>query len=252
MSREDKRQQALNDIREHIAKYGFHIYVVTGGGKLHFGYTIGLTESLGAELILPGTYFYELDEISKVVDSVVGKLSAPVAWNAVSVEADPWGTFDLGQVHESWARTLMLGAFDYYPGKTIKAYQIVPDQSHWTIDVPDLSRPWGQPQAPGWRWLKEEWTFPVPKDSMALTDLGVLRGKRITEVMRWEEDQWEIFSECVQDIPESERRAVPLSLLLQADESLLPAVNLRVETGFWRDKEELEWHPWGKEATEAR
>ena len=37
----EKRQKALDEIREHIAKYGFHTYVVTGGGDPHFGYTIG-------------------------------------------------------------------------------------------------------------------------------------------------------------------------------------------------------------------
>ncbi len=76
--------------------------------------------------------------------------------------------------------------------------------------------------------------------------MNVLRGGRITEVMRWEEDQWEIFSRCGPEIPESERRVIPLGVLLEADKSLLPAVDLRVETGFWRDKEESEWHPWGK------
>ena len=89
---------------------------------------------------------------------------------------------------------LMLGAFDYYRGKNIKAYQIVLMKPNWTIDVPNLSQPPGPNQAPGWRCLTEEWTYPVPRDSVALTDLNVLRGGWITEVMRWEEDQWEIFS----------------------------------------------------------
>jgi hypothetical protein len=79
-----------------------------------------------------------------------------------------------------------------------------------------------------------------------LTDLNTLRGGRITEVMRWEEDQWEIFSGSGPEIPESERRVVPLGILLEADKSLLPALELRLETGFWRDKGESEWRPWGK------
>jgi hypothetical protein len=83
----------------------------------------------------------------------------------------------------------------------------------------------------------------VPKDSVALTDLDVLRGARITEVMRWEEDQWEIFSGSGPEIPESERRVVPLGILLETDESLVQAVDLRVGTGFWRD-EDSEWNPW--------
>ena len=77
MRSEEKRLKALNDIRENIAKHGFHTYVVTGGGYPHFGYTIGLTESLGAELILAGTYFYRLDDVSKVIKSVKGELLPP-------------------------------------------------------------------------------------------------------------------------------------------------------------------------------
>ena len=159
----EKRQRALNEIREHIAKFGFHTYVVTGGGDPHFGYTIGLTESLGAELILPGRYFYRLDDVSKVIKSIIGKLSPPVPWDSVSVDADPWGTFSFRRVHMSWATALMLGAFDYYQRKSIEAYQIVPDETHWTIDVPDLSQPWSPNQAPGWRWLKRRMEVPSSK-----------------------------------------------------------------------------------------
>ena len=195
---------------------------------------------------MPGTYFYKLDDVSKLIKSIIGRLSAPVAWKATYVDADSWGSFSFRHVHISWAKALMLGAFDYYQGKTVEAYQIVPDELHWTIDVPDLSQPWGQVQAPGWRWLKEEWKYPVPKNSVALTDLTALRGGPITEVMRWEKDQWEIFSSSGSDMPESERRIVPLGVLLEADESLLPAVDLPVETGFWRDNNESEWHAWGK------
>jgi hypothetical protein len=61
--------------------------------------------------------------------------------------------------------------------------------------------------------------------------------------MRWEEDEWEIFSGAGPEIPESERRVVPLGVLLEADKSLLPAVDLSVETGFWRDGDS-EWNPW--------
>lgn len=251
MRSEEKRLSALNDIRENIAKHGFHTYVVTGGGYPHFGYTIGLTESLGAELILAGTYFYRLDDVSKVIKSIIADLLPPVVWETSAIGAGSWGTFSFRKVHTSWATALMLGAFDYYQEKSIEAYQIVPDQAHWTIDVPDLSQPWSPTQAPGWRWLKEEWNYPVPKDSVALTDLNALRGATFTDVMRWEEDQWGIFSGAGSDAPDSERRVVPLGVLLAADESLLPAVDLPVGTGFWRDAGS-EWYPWAssEEASE--
>jgi hypothetical protein len=243
MNKEERRLKALDQIREHISQDGLHIYVVTGGGYPHFGYTIGLTESLGAELILAGTYFYRLDDVSEVIRSIKGQLPPPVVWDSVRVNAESYGTFSLRKVEPSWATALALGAFDYYRGKNIECYQIVPDEAHWTIDIPDLSRPWNSIHAPGWRWLKEEWMYPVPKSSVALTDLNALRGGRITEVMRWEEDLWEIFAGIGPEIPESERRVVPLGVLLEADKSLLPAVDLRIGTGFWR-KDDSEWTPW--------
>jgi hypothetical protein len=144
----------------------------------------------------------------------------------------------------SWAKTLMLGVFDYYKVKTIDAYQIIPDEAHWTIEIPDLSQPWSLKSAPAWRWSYEPWTYPIPRDSVALTNLDALRGGRITEVMRWEEDEWEIFAGAGPDTTEAERRVVPLGILLTADPSLLPAVDLSIGSGFWRDADSAEWHPW--------
>lgn len=243
MRSEEKRSRALSDIRENITKDGFHTYVVTGDGCPHFGYTIGLKESLGAELILAGAYFYRLDDVSKVIRSVKGALSSPISWDTIHAHTESWGAFSFRQVHASWATELLLGAFDYYREKSIEAFQIVPDAAHWTIDVPDLSQPWSPALAQGWRWLKEQWNYPVPKDSVALTDLNALRGATLTDVMRWEEDQWGIFSGAGSDAPDSERRVVPLGVLLAADESLLPAVDLPVGTGFWRDAGS-EWRRW--------
>jgi hypothetical protein len=114
----------------------------------------------------------------------------------------------------------MLGAFDYYQKRDIPALQIVPDQAHWTVDVPDMSMPCSATTEPVWQWLHEPWTYPVPKHSTAATNLAALRGERITEVMRWEEDEWEIFAGEGPDVREDEcawflsglslRRTLPL------------------------------------------
>jgi hypothetical protein len=252
MKNDIEREEALNEIRKNIAERGYHTYGVVGDACPHYGYTIGLTESLGAELVLAGGYFYLLDEVSEIIDGVVGKLRQdrklrqPASWESKRIKCAPKGTFSLRRVHMTWAKALMLGVFDYYQVKKIQAYQIVPDKAHWTIEIPDMTKPWSPKLAPAWRWLQEEWTYPVPIDSVALSDLGALRGRRITEVMRWEKDQWEMFAGAGPDIPEEERRVVMLGSLLAADESLRPAVDLRVETGLWRGKDESEWHPWGK------
>ncbi|WP_321475121.1 DUF4262 domain-containing protein [uncultured Paludibaculum sp.] len=233
----------MAEIRSNIAEYGFHVYVVAGGGVPHYGYTIGLSESLGAELILAGAYFYELDDVAKIIRIVAGELRAPVIERKLYAEDSSWGTFSLRQVHMSWAQGLMLGVFDYYQTKTIAAYQLLPDEEHWTIDIPDLSRTWSPDLAPAWRWLHEPWTFPVPSNSTALTNLDALRGARATEAVRWEEDEWEVFAGAGPDATRAERRVVPLGVLLAADASLLPVVDLPVGSGLWRDAESG-WHPW--------
>jgi hypothetical protein len=139
--------------------------------------------SLGAELILAGAYFYELKEVVNVIRSIAEKLRPPIAGEPRPIEASPWGVFSLRKVDVSWAKTLMLGVFDYYKVKTIDAYQIIPDEAHWTIEIPDLSQPWSPESAPAWRWSFEPWTYPIPRDSVALTNLDALRGGQITEVI---------------------------------------------------------------------
>jgi len=242
------REAALESIRQNIAEFGFHSYGVTGSGQPHYGYTIGLSESLGAELILAGAYFYELNEVGEVIRSVAGKLQAPIARETAQIEVSPWGLFSLRKVDMSWAKTLMLGVFDYYNVEAIDAYQILPDEAHWTIEIPDLSQPWSVKSAPAWRWsFDEPWTYPIPRDSVALTNLEALRGSRVTEAVRWEEDEWEIFAGAGPDTTEAERRVVPLGILLSADPSLLPVVDLPIGAGLWRD-ELSDWHPWGDAA----
>ncbi len=244
MTHDHNREAALNEIRQNIAECGFHVYAVTGSGQPHYGYTIGLSESLGAELILAGAYFYELNEVEKIIRSIAEKLRPPVAGGPRPIEASPWGVFSLRKLDVSWAKTLMLGVFDYYKVKTIDAYQIIPDEAHWTIEIPDLSQPWSPESAPAWRWSYEPWTYPIPRNSVALTNLDALRGGQITEVMRWERDEWEIFAGAGPDTTEAERRIVPLGILLTADPTLLPAVDLPIGAGLWRDPDS-EWHPWG-------
>jgi hypothetical protein len=95
MTHNHNREAALNEIRQNIAEFGFHVYAVTGSGEPHYGYTIGLNESLGAELILAGAYFYELNEIGRVIRSIAEKLQPPVAGETRQIEASPWGVFSL-------------------------------------------------------------------------------------------------------------------------------------------------------------
>jgi hypothetical protein len=140
---------------------------------------------------------------------------------------------------------LIAGALGFYKVRDIPAFQIVPDPAHWTIDVPDLSKPWSAKAAPAWRWLDEEWKYPVPLKSVGITNLAALRGEPVTEVMRWEEDEWELFAGPGPDVPKNELRVVPLGTILASDQSLDPVVSLSIRTGMRRDDGMSDWHPWG-------
>lgn len=48
--------------------------------------------------------------------------------------------------------------------------------------------PWDKEKEPVWQWLFEKWQFSVPEDSIAVTNIDALRGKKVTEAVRREED----------------------------------------------------------------
>ncbi len=241
MADEPSKKKTLDCIRENIARKGHHVYVVLGGTTPRFAYTIGTSESIGVELILAGAVFYMKDEVVKIINDIAGQLKAQRDREVFEVTGQ--GSFTLRKVHASWATALMLGALDYYRVGEISALQIVPDKGHWTIDVPDMSAPWGAATEPVWQWLHEPWTYPVPEAATATTNLAALRGQRITEAMRWEEDEWEIFAGAGPDVPKDEVRVVPVGSLVAVDESLVPVVHLPAGEGLWRDAGS-EWHRW--------
>ena len=246
---EAPQKTVLDRIREDIARSGQHVYVVSGGETPRFAYTIGVSESVGVELILAGAIFYMKDEVVKIINGIAARLKSQRDREVFDV--DGLGLFTLRKAHSSWTAKFMLGAFDYYKKRDISALQIVPDKAHWTIDVPDISAAWSASSEPVWRWLEAPWTFPVPKDSTAATNLAALRGERITEVMRWEENEWEMFAGPESDVTGDDMRVVALGTLVAADKSLVPVLNLVMKEGLWRDADpDSEWHPWRKPGQE--
>ncbi|MFZ0955593.1 MAG: DUF4262 domain-containing protein [Candidatus Sulfotelmatobacter sp.] len=241
MATEAQRKLALDRIKENIARSGHYIYVVSGEATPRFAYTIGVSELIGVELILAGAVFYMKDQVITIINDISNQLKAQRDRQVLEVSGH--GSFTLRKAHASWATEFMLGALDYYRVKEIPALQIVPDEAHWTSDVPDLTAPWSAITEPAWRWLHEPWTYPVSKEATATTNLAALRGNRITEAARWEDDDWEMFAGAGPDVPKDEMRVVPLGTLLAADEALVPVISLRIGSGLWRDATSV-WHPW--------
>lgn len=236
------RDAALAKIRENIDAFGYHVYVVAGGCAPRFAYTIGLTPSLGVELVLAGGAIFSADEARGILEAARRQLAAQRGVDRVSAGAA--GEFTLRAVHATWSAALLLGAMDYFTTTRIEAYQCVPDPEHTTIDVPDLSVARRGDTEPVWQWLTEPWPYAVPRSARAMTNLAALRGERVTEVARWEQDYWEMFAGAGPDVTEEEARSVPIATLLGADPSLAPALDLAIGAGIWRDERAGDWNPW--------
>ena len=70
-----------------------------------------------------------------------------------------------------------------------------------------------------------------------------MRGGRITEAVRWEETEWELFAGAGPDVVEKDVRIVPLGVLLGVDPTLEEATYLDIGKGLWRDSDS-EWVTW--------
>jgi hypothetical protein len=242
MAPED-RERTLSAIQENITRNGYHVYVVSGDMQPRFAYTIGLGPKTGKELLLAGAVLYLYEDVTQIIKQLAAKLIAGSESERYVHRVDPYGSFEFRDVDPSWTTALMLGAMDFYKKQEVDALQIVPDKAHWTVDVPDMTRAWNPNTSAAWRWLKGAWPYAVPPSSHALTDLNALRGASVTEACRWEEDYWELFAGAGPEIPDEQRRVVPLGTLLDADPSLTRILELPIGEGMWRD-ELSDWHVW--------
>lgn len=239
-----QRSDFLKRISANIASAGYHVTVVTGGALPRYAYTIGCTATVGAEFVFAGGELYSQAQVGEILDAVVSGATQAPNGPPVSVPVGALGHFSLVQADASWSRRLLLGAFDYYPHADISVWQVVPDGPHRTLDVPDMAHVFAVNAQPVWQWVERPWDYPIPSNSMALTNVPVLFGEKVTEVMRWEADDWELFSGAGPEVPAADRRMVPLGVLMGLDKALERVAHLPVGQGIWRDSEELEWHDW--------
>jgi len=239
---EDDRQRMIEIIRRNIVERGQHITLVTQFNNPRFAYTIGLSPTIGIELMLLGAIMYEADDLYKILNFISERLRKFPQEREISV--DSFGVFQLVESQNSWTREIMLGVFDYFKTDAVVALQVIPDSEHMTIDVPDTSLPWNPSEQPIWRWLKEPWTWLVPEGSSAVTNLAALRGDAVTEASRWELDEWELFAGSGPDTPQNELRVVPIATLVGADSSLVDVLSLDVGKSLWRLSNGDAWHDW--------
>jgi hypothetical protein len=241
----EKRLAILAKIKSSIDHHGFHVHYVSGGPLPRFAYTIGLYPTLGFELVFAGGCFFELKEVHNIITQIVHRLQPGEIPSSFFDLDRIGGSFSCLEIDESWGSMMLLGALDYYDLKRMKAFQIIPDQEHWTIDIPNMREPWDPLIHPIWQWLETSWPYSVSCKSTVGTNLDALRGTQVNEVTRWEGDVWEMFAGVGPDVEKADFRVVPLGVMLAHDETLKPALDLEIEHGMWRD-DGGEWHPWGK------
>ena len=229
----------LDIIRKNIDKNGYHITLVNGGQNPNFSYSIGLAERFGFELIIAGG-FKSIKENEFIFGHIYQKLQSGSTVNSQFSLSDN-DIFYLSTVDSSWCEKLMLGVYDYYSIDEITAYQIIPIER--TLDTPLMSDA-VIPNDPVWKWLYMDWNIDAPKNSYVITDLNALKGKTITEVAKWEDHVWEMFSGPGPDVEKEDIRIVPLGTILGIDATLKPIVNLIIGQGLWRDNKDSSWQDW--------
>lgn len=240
---ESAAKRALEKIDKNISEFGHHNYYVTEGESPRYFYTIGVALQHDFELIFAGGAFYTAEEVFSIINEIVGFLSADGAAIEASYKCSA-GKFTLRACDKSWLDVMMLGAFDYWGERVFGAYQILPEERYMTIDTPDLSTKFFPQFAGAWRWLVDDWQNMFPKKSVAITNIAALKGQKVTEIARWEEDEWEMFSGSGPDVEDGDVRIVPLCTLISYDPSLKRAVGLKVGEAVWRDKDTLRWVDW--------
>jgi len=229
----------LDIIRKNINKNGYHVTLVNGGQNPNFSYSIGLSERFSFELIIAGG-FKSIKENEFIFEHIYQKLQSGSTVNSQFSLSDN-DVFYLGTVDSSWCKKLMLGVYDYYSVDEIMAYQIIPIER--TLDTPLMSDAL-IPNDPIWKWLYMDWNIDAPKNSYIITDLNALKGKTITEVAKWEDHVWEMFSGPGPDVEKEDIRIVPLGTILGIDATLKPILNLIVGQGLWRDNKDSSWQDW--------
>jgi len=112
----EARQRALQDIRENIDRFGYHLYIVSGKQTPRYAYTIGLSPKLGYELAFAGGILYMYKEVGSIVRGIFDQLNGSNIPAEQTFKIDSFGTFSLRPCDSSWVTLLMLGATDFYSG----------------------------------------------------------------------------------------------------------------------------------------
>ncbi len=239
------RSILIEKIRSNINSSGFHISAVNQDLTPRFAYTIGLFEILGFELIYAGGMNFLLDDINVIINSIGSSLLSKKNNSKNEFIINKYGLFNLTEVHQSWSKNMLLGAHDYYNVTTIPCFQINPISNNKSLDTPTMNIIYDEKEQTIWSWMTRDFNWNVPKLSKCIINNDILFGAKALEIMRWEEDEWEVFTSNSQTINEEDMRIIPLTTLIGIDITLMRILELEVGKGLIRELPTNEWENWG-------
>lgn len=239
-----EKEQFLGLIKSNVAEYGYHLNIVSSEIEPRYAYSVGLKDIFGYELIFAGGIYYLKEELYKIFEAIVGTLKISKNMGSKIIDIKSMGRFSLCKVDPTWSELMLLGVFDYYKTNVVEAYQIIPESENFTLDIPDMTEEYNAFLEPVWRWLSQEWDYPVSSTCTVITNINALRGEPVTEIMRWEDNEWEMFAGAGPDVQQSDIRVVSLGTMLGIDKSLVDALYLAKGTGLWREAVNSDWQNW--------
>lgn len=240
-----KDKNFQNEIRLNIDSHGYHVNIVSGGQEPRYAYTIGLLPKFGFELIFAGGVYFLKKDLYTIFESIVNSLEKDLNPDELYVKLGNSGDFKLRKVHSTWSDLTMLGVKDYFDIENFNSMQIIPDIDHWTLDIPDMTKKWESKSETIWKGLSDDWNYEAPNSSNIVTNIDALKGETITEVMRWESDEWEMFAGPGPDVEKDQIRVVPLGVMIGIDSTLTKSLELEIGKGIWRDDKSDKWTDWG-------
>mgnify|MGYP005991100317 CR=1 FL=1 len=222
-------------IQTHIQDSGYHLYIVSTKESPRYAYTIGLKERIGYELCFLGALFFDVNEVEEIFASLSSKL---IKEGEAKIEVQKYGIVELRDVRPDWVSELFFGALDFHGEEHVVFKQVYLNEYNAFIDVPNCSLPLEDSL-----WSKSK--YADYKSYTTVVNKEVLNSEPVLEVMRWEPNEWEMFSYAGPDVPKNDLRIVPLKVCLLADESLINSLKLAVGKGAWREKRSSMWNAWG-------
>lgn len=224
------RGEWMARIRDNIRRTGWHTYQILAGPTPSWTYSIGFEETFGSpEVVVAGANYFSRQEIAQLFQDLGTRLASGEALPDDGAALAPFGAVEFVEADPTWVDHLLLGALDYYGGHNFSTLQLLPDARYRTIDTPDMSHMFDPSTAGPWRWLTEEWPYPVSKRTVVITDLDALRGAPLLDVTCYPGDEgpdWEAFA-TRPDAPQIELvRAAPFGALVGHDPTLAPALEM--------------------------